>query len=197
VQELGAAQEPGIALETPVSELPDLGPELSVVQMLAAAGGMTSPMQRDRYAVALSAIYHARPDFLTDVENNILGPDWQTRLQAFRQADEEEYAARLTELRASFNLGAKYLSRKPGAPPDDARVIEERAALDPDLKEDLQRLRLRHQAAEEIADTIQAVYAASGGWPPPPDVVQRFRFFFIGTVQAPQTEDPARSSAPA
>lgn len=150
---------------------------------------------RDRYAVALSAIYHARPDLLENEENSILGHDWQQRLQSFLDSDIEEEAARRAEIAKTLKAEAGEIAPNAAAPTIDAKEIDLRVAQDPDLREDLRRLRLRHEAAVEIGHTLAQRINAGFAWPPPRDVVDRFRLFVIGAVEAERADEPG-SRAP-
>jgi hypothetical protein len=153
------------------------------------APASTAAHERDCVAVALAAIYHVRPDIL-DGSGSIISPDWQNALDAMRKSDQERYHQRLVEIRALLDSRVAAPGAVPLEPTEaELAAAEGQALADPDLREELLRLRSRRAAAAAIAETIQSLPAYYGAWPPSADIVRRFRLFVMGSVEAERLEE--------
>jgi photosystem II stability/assembly factor-like uncharacterized protein len=143
--------------------------------------------KKDRYGVALAAIYHVRPDLIEDEEKSILVSDWTRRLNRAVQADLSEEQKRREEVRAilrSESGGSQSAQASKEAPPMiPDEDVDRRISQDSDLKEDFRRLRRRRQAVAVIRRKVGQLAREGIAWPPPPDIVERFRLFVVGTVQ--------------
>ena len=149
--------------------------------------------ERDCVAVALASIYHVRPDIL-DGGSSILGADWEAVLAAVRDGDELRYRQRLIEMQALLESRATGQAANGGAAPlpprdDEVASAERQVLADPELREELLRLRSRRDAVEVIAETLARLPDYYGAWPPSEEILQRFRLFVMGSVQVERSEE--------